>query len=88
MKINISKLLGICRLISTSISLYFIYTNCEYDFDMGFHFSVYLPPVQAFIVVWFLLDAFGLSWLYKRNQSRMIHYLKHNYNKNNADSLA
>jgi hypothetical protein len=48
---------------------------------------LYLPPVQAFIVAWFLLDAFGLSWLYKRNQTRVIQFLKHNYNENNAENM-
>jgi hypothetical protein len=87
LNINISKLIGICKLISISIVLFFIYTNCEYNFQLGFHFSLYLPPVQAFIVAWFLLDAFGLSWLYKRNQTRVIQFLKHNYNENNAENM-
>jgi len=68
MKLNINylSLVRLANKISICIALFFIYRNCEYDFDMGFHFSLYLPPVQAIIVLWFLFDAIGLAWLYKK----------------------
>jgi hypothetical protein len=68
MKLNINylSLVRLANKISICIALFFFYKNCEYDFDMGFHFSLYLPPVQAIIVLWFLCDAIGLAWLNKK----------------------
>ena len=65
------KFMKICRMISLSIALFFIYKNCEYDFDLGFHFNLYLTPLTAFIVLWFLCDSLGIAWLEKKILKRL-----------------
>ena len=86
LSINYSSLVRFANKVSLCIALYFIYKNCEYDFDMGFHFSLYLPPVQSIIVLWFLCDAIGLAWLNKKH-TIIVNKFVQNRVKKEAESL-
>lgn len=86
LNINYSSLVRLANKISLCIALFLIYNNCKYDFDFGFHFSLYLPPLQAIIVLWFLCDAIGLAWLNKNHPLIINKWLKKRVQKE-AESL-